>query len=39
MTAVQGHFHRRVVYCPGCLLRRVAEQPGFPQPSQSDQGL
>jgi hypothetical protein len=28
--AVQDHFHRRVVYCPGCLLRRVAEQPGFP---------
>jgi len=25
MTAVQDHFHRCVVYCPGCLLRRVAE--------------
>jgi hypothetical protein len=39
MTAVQDHFDRRVVYCPGCLLLVWQRNPDSHQPSQSNQGL
>jgi hypothetical protein len=35
---IRSSMRNGTPHCPGCLLRRVAEQPGFPSTSQSDQG-